>query len=143
MTPTNITAKNADAITAKLAAVNGRASAHALTGYVEIAYIAAQAEKTAHALLGSQKAIVGATWTETSGEKMCNAYARAGYSRAATRITMIRRASGWFLTDVERVEVGQQGGGPGILTLTAEQDAIAIQRTRSHYRVAPAQQAAA
>ena len=75
---------------------------------------------------------------------MNNTYARAGYWRAATRVTMIRRASGWFLTSVERTEVGQQGGGPGVLTLTAEQDAIAVKRTRAQYRIAPvAQQAAA
>ena len=104
MTPTNITAKNAAAITAKLAAVNGRATTHAFTEYDHIAYVAALAEKAAHALLGSQKAIVGATWTETSGEKVCNAYARTGYWRAATRITMTRRPSSWFLTEVERVE---------------------------------------
>ena len=62
MTPTRITAKNAAAITAKLAAVNGRATTHAFTEYDHIAYVAALAEKAAYALLGSQKATVGATW---------------------------------------------------------------------------------
>lgn len=127
--------RNAVAIEAALHAANGAARQHAYTEYSEIAAIAEFAENYVLSLIG-KKGAKGAVWTKTSGNPVCGAYAKKGFTRPATQVRMERRASGWFLTEVRKVEIGQKGGGDGRLTLTAEQASRTVEIFRKQFSVA-------
>ena len=127
-----ITIKNMAKIDTLLDAVNGRATEHVFLDYNQIADIAKENDRHVLSILGSKKAAVGATLTETSGDKAGNRYK---YARKATEITMERFPTGWFLTAVESVEIWPNQGGEWTLTLTAEQDAVAVAKLRERYSV--------
>jgi hypothetical protein len=131
MKPIRITEKNKVAIVAALAAVNGKATAHAWTTYADIEYLSMVAEKQVIDLLGSQKAAVGAKLQATSGGKVANAYK---YSRSGTWVRIERRSTGWFLVSVDHATLYSSGGSRQ-LTLTAEQDRRAIEVLRAKYTV--------
>lgn len=140
MKPIRITEQNRAAIFHILAGVNGRATAHTFTTYQQIEQIAAAAEKQLIGLVGSQKAAVGALFKASSGEKMPNAYK---YPRSGTAVTLERRATGWFLIDASEVTLYASGGSAGRLTLTAAQDARAVELFRAGYTTLPAVEAVA
>ena len=129
-----IAEKNKAVIEAVLRATNGRATAHTYNRFEEILAAAENAEKTAAELLGAKKAAIGATWTQTSGERVANAYDRCAHTRIATTITLSRRPSGWFLTAVEAATIYNDGVNDGVIYLTEEQDAVAISVLRKKYR---------
>ena len=135
-----ITEANSVAIVMSLAEVNGRGTAHTFTTFTEIEQIAAAAEKTLLAYVGSQKAAVGARYKATSGEKVANAYK---YTRAGTAITLERRSTGWFLVDAIFVTLYSNTGGDRRLILTAAQDARAVELFRAGYTTLPAVEAVA
>ncbi len=139
MKPIRITEQNRAAIVAALANVNGKATAHTFTTYQQIEQIAAAAEKQLIGLVGSQKAAVGARFEATSGDKVANAYK---YARIGTRVKLERRATGWFLIDAMEWML-YQNGGDRRLTLTAAQDARAVELFRAGYTTLPAVEAVA
>jgi hypothetical protein len=112
-----ITPRNTDALEAALKAVNGRAHAHTYILYAELQDVADNAEARAVVTAGSRKNVVGAVVCSTSGKRMPDSYAKRAITRTATRITIERRATGWFLQRVKRVDVGPQGGGVATLVL--------------------------
>lgn len=132
-----ITEENATAIEAALHAVNGTARQHSFTDYAEIAAVAESAEKEVVALVGKTHA-AGATWVETSGQAMCNAYAKKARTRVATTVKLERRPSGWFLASITKTEIWQAGGGAWMLTLTQAQADRATEIFRRRFSVAPA-----
>jgi hypothetical protein len=134
MKAVKITDKNADAIVAALAAVNGKATAHAWTYFGEIDYLARVAEKQLLDLIGSQKAAVGAAFRATSGSKVANAYK---YTRSGTAVTLERRSTGWFLVHAAEETLYPNTGGDRRLILTQAQDAKAVEVLRSTYTIAP------
>ena len=140
--PIRITAENSAAIESALHVVNGTARQYAFTDYAEIAEIAAEAEKEVVALVGKTYAS-GAIFSKTSGKAVCNAYDRKSRTRVATTVKLDRRPSGWFLTNVKKTEIWQQGGGSGLLTLTQAQSDRAIDIFRRRFSVAPAVSVAA
>lgn len=129
-----ITQGNSGKIEAALSAVNGKAGAHTFTTFDEVKYIASLAENRVVALVGTKKHAKGATAVAVSGDAVSNSYNRKGYVRAATKVRLERRATGWFLTEAARVKIGQSGGVFGI-RLTAEQDALAVAKLRQSYGV--------
>jgi hypothetical protein len=133
MKPIRITPENAEAIEAALAAVNGKAERHAYTLTSELDRLARAAEAELMSLVGAEKYAPGATWVETSGATVANSY---GYRRDATRVTLTRRPTGWFLTEATSVQIHAQGGGRGRLTLTQAQDERAVAVLRARYAVA-------
>lgn len=137
MNPIRITKSNAAAIEAALKDVNGRAEAHVYSTYGEIEALAKEAEARLESL-GLPKAThrSGSRWIETSGGAVANSYAKKGLSRTATRVTLSRRPTGWFLWSAEVAMIGASGGGKGALILTIEQDAEAVRRLRASYSVA-------
>jgi hypothetical protein len=135
--PIRITEENATAIESALHAVNGTARQHSFTDYAEIAAVAESAEKEVAALVGKTHA-AGAMWAETSGQAVCNAYAKQSRTRVATTVRLERRPSGWFLADVKKTKIWQQGGGSGLLTLTQAQADRATEIFRRRFSVAPA-----
>lgn len=131
MTKIKISKKNAEKIENLLNEINGRATAHTYTGYTQIENMANAAEKKLSELL-LKKDFQGATWSETSGDKVANCYKG---SRIATNVKLQRGSSAWFLVSVSGRTVWNEGGGESCLTLTAEQDAAAIIELRKQYTV--------
>ena len=113
------------AIDAALAAANGRAGTHTYSSAFHLRYIAEAAEARLEEI-GVPKTIrAGAVVTALSGDKLPNAYK---YVPIRTRIVLTRRATGWFVTEIEaaqfRISPFER------LTLTEPQDAAAVARFR-------------
>ena len=134
--PIQITEKNAAAIEAALAEVNGRAEAHAYTSFSEIEQLAKAAEARLSALGILKKNAQGARWTETSGSEVSNAYAKKSRSRTATTVRLERKSAGWYLVQANKTEIWQQGGGAGRIALTPAQAEQAIASFRAGFSIA-------
>ena len=130
-----ITEANAEAIESALLAVNGKAREHAYTTLTEIEALARRAEKQLESLGIAKTRRAGARRSDTSGAAMPNAYNKKCRIRKATLVRLERRATGWFLVDARSVEVWQQGGGPGRLAITKEQEAEAIAAFKQSFSV--------
>jgi len=131
MKPIKICTKNSAAIEAALAAVNGRANAHAYTTYGEIEEIAERSEARVVEWVGAKKRTVGARVVSCSSTAVPASY--SGFRRAATGVTLECRATGWFLTDIIRVDVTQAGGGADRLFLSRGQADCATARLNSQF----------
>lgn len=122
-----INIENAAAITAALKAVNGKAEAHAYTSYYEIVELTANADAEL-ARIGLPRSMhTGAEYRALSGEKVSGTYAKKARTRAATRVCLERRSTGWFLTSIQAAEVWQEGGNQR-LVITTEQQTEALRR---------------
>ena len=132
MKPIRITAENRPAIKAALDATNGRATSHTCRHATHVEDAASDAEARLHALHIPKAARAGAEFTWRSGDVLPNAYK---YSVIRTRITLARRASGWWLTGVETVECYPLGAVGGTLFLTPAQDTKAVAAFRNSYRI--------
>lgn len=122
-----------EAVRAALAAVNGRATAHAYTLPSQIAAVADYAEGTLARLAVPKAERKGARYVSQSGSKLPNSYK---YKATGTVITLERGASGWFLVDVAACDIWPGKEPFQRLTLTQDQDAIAIAAVRRQYGVA-------
>lgn len=131
MKPIKIQQQNAEAIEAALHEVNGTATAHAYTSFDDVFNQAFFAEQALSALL-PVKDYPGARWAKTSGHSVARSYRG---QRIATGIMLERRSSAWYLVRVVSVKLFQQGGGPGRLFLTKEQDEKAKERFAKQYNV--------
>ena len=129
MRPIKITEKNRDAIEVALREVNGRSYDHCYTDYREIVQLTVNAQALLAQLL-YKKDWPRAQWVETSGGRVANAYKNM---RNATQVTLEYRPSGWFLINIEDTRVGTEGGGPGHLYLTPEQDRAAHAKLNASY----------
>lgn len=130
------TEKSRIAIEKALAAVNHGATAHTYTDADEIISIADRAEKRLLGLGLTKGSRPGAKAHETSGSAVAKSYK---YPRTATRVSVTRGASAWFVTDVRSESIWADGGGPLHVSITPEQDAkvvaIAMHNLRSRYQV--------
>lgn len=131
--PIKIDIKNKDKLEAELKAVNGKSWDHAFTLYEELVECAKSAEKQLMELQIPTYLRNYAVWQETSGKSMPKAYK---WPRNATWIRLVRRQTGWFLTDVQPCKVYARGGS-GQLYLTKDQDIEAVQALRRRYRLLP------
>lgn len=127
-----IAESNKAAIEAALKAVNGKAYDHAYTSFAEIAELAVAAEEALAALNLPLKERAGATWAETSGAPVPNAYK---YSREGTTVKLARRGAGWYLVSASRMALYKEGGGKGRLALTEAQAAEATKRFQAGFSV--------
>ena len=100
MKPIKIDLKNTDTIEAALAEVNGRATSFTVTHYYEVARVMRRAEKGLDAL--PKAARTGATATFIPAGPSANSYK---YAAKSTRLSMARRATGWYLTEVAEAHV--------------------------------------
>lgn len=87
---------------------------------------------------------IGARVRATSGDALPKAYAKHGRTVIRTTFELLRRSRGWTLASAEARSyfVNQNPGGVR-LTLTAEQDAIAVAKTRARYFVPPTEKESA
>jgi hypothetical protein len=114
-----------------LNAANGNSKAHTLCRSADVLDVANDAERRLTALVGSKKHMVGCKATYRSGEALPNAYK---YPRHTTRLSIERRSSGWYLTEVVTFSEWRSAGGLSLF-LTQEQDAIVIKKARSNYGI--------
>jgi len=122
-----------DAVRAALAAVNGKAERHAYTLPSEIAAVADDAERQLARLDVPKAARKGARYVSQSSGNLPKAYK---YTAIGTVVTLERGASGWFLVDVAACDIWPGKAPFQRLTLTQDQDAIAIAAVRRQYGVA-------
>jgi hypothetical protein len=120
---------NKSAIESELHAINGRATAHSYTSFNEIEAIAKRFEGKVYDLLCSKKEMVGAIVRSESGSSVAKKYKG---SRVSTIVTIERKSTGWYLTDVKSGQLWTDGGRD-VLTLTAQQDARAVEQFRKSY----------
>lgn len=134
-----ITESNESAIEAALAEINGILKAHAYTTYGEVESIVSEAERNLEGLL-YKKDWQGASWRETSGAKVANAYRG---NRNGTSVVIERRSSAWYLVSAHKTPIYNDGGGRGWLYLTASQQQAAHDKLDEQFRVIKPQEEAA
>ena len=110
---------NAAKINALLGEVNGRASDHTYYKFTDFESDAGNIISRVEKLLGGKKHCVGAKAIIESGDSVPNAYR---YTRIGTRISLECRASGWFVTDIKRVDIWAKGGESRIVLTQAHHD---------------------
>jgi hypothetical protein len=130
MKPIKIEDKNGEPIKRQLAIVNGRHTQHTFADYLDVRLCVQKAEAKLHELIPAAKYHVGAQAVCISGAPVPKTYK---YRRTGTRIRLERRASGWFLTEVEPVNLWQRDGGTVRVYLTAEQNEKALTLFRASY----------
>ena len=124
-----ITQANAQKIEAVLREINLKSTAHTYTRFDQIEALVEDAESRLTGLLKSKKHFTGAIFDASSGVSVPSSYK---YSRDATRVTLVRKGSGWYLADAVSAVI-YHAGGKKILSLTAAQDVIACQTVRTNY----------
>ena len=133
MKETKITRANSQKIEAVLREINLKSTAHTYTRFDQIEALIVDAESRLTGLLKSKKHFTGAIFDAISGAAVKNAYK---YSRDATRVTLTRKGSGWYLVGAVSTVIYKEGGKK-ILSLTSDQDVIACQAVRTHYSIQP------
>jgi len=126
-----ITQSNARKIEAALREINAKKIEHTYTSFDQIEALIVDVETRLINLLGAKKNFVGAVFDAASGAAVANAYK---YSREATRVTLTRKNTGWFLTDAVSTIIYKQGGKKS-LKLTCDQDAIVYKKVRENYSI--------
>jgi len=126
-----ITQANAQKIEAVLREINLKSTAHTYTRFDQIEALIVDAESRLTSLLKAKKHFTGAIFDAISGAAVKNAYK---YSRDATRVTLVRKAGGWYLADAVSTVIYKEGGKK-ILSLASDQDVIACQAVRNQYSV--------
>lgn len=119
MKPIKFAATNTDKINAILDEVNGRASDHTYCNFYDFEADAGNMIKKIETILGGKKYCVGAKFSIESGNSVKSAYR---YTRIGTRISLERRASGWFVTGIEREHIWAKGGESKIVLTQAHHD---------------------
>ena len=124
--------KNAAKINALLGEVNGRASDHTYREFGDFKTEAERFISKIETLLGGKKYCVGAKFSIESGGSVKSAYK---YTRIGTRISLECRASGWFVTSIERAHIWARGGECKIVLTQAHHDQ-AVKVLRDGYQIA-------
>jgi len=124
-----ITQANSQKIEAGLREINLKSTAHTFVNFAQIEALVQDAESRLTNLLKAKKHFLGAIFDATSGAAVPNSYT---YSREATRVTLTRKSSDWYLTAVVSTIVYKEGGKK-ILRLTAAQDSIVYKKVRTNY----------
>jgi len=124
-----ITQANSKKIEESLRQINLKSTAHTYVNFAQIEELIVDAESRLISLLVAKKYFVGAIFDATSGGAVPNSYK---YSRDATRVTLTRKSSGWYLVAAVSAVI-YKDGGKKILRLTAAQDAIVCQKVRTNY----------
>ncbi len=116
-----------------LAAINGSASSHTVSSYLEVEDIAQRAETRLQGLVPNKKDMSNAIVRFTSGGPMPNAYR---YRRIGTMVELTRKSRAWYVTAIKRVDLDQRGGGRRYL-LTSHQADLAVQNFKSKFSILP------
>jgi hypothetical protein len=129
MKPIKIIRENTDLIEAALADVNGRASAHAFTYFLEIEYIRDKLTEQLDRLHLPQALRAGAFMISMSGNDVPNKYKG---TRVGTCVKVEHRSKDVYLTEISRVTLWQQGGKDQLFLLPKQEDWI-LQNIRKQW----------
>ena len=124
-----ITQSNSKKIEEALRAINLKSTAHTYVNFAQIEELIVDAESRLTILLGAKKYFPKAIFDAISGFAVGNSYK---YSRDATRVTLTRKGSGWYLVDVVSTVIYKDAGKKS-LKLTCDQDSIACKKMRTNY----------
>jgi hypothetical protein len=124
--------ENAAKINALLGEVNGRASDHTYRSFNHFSVDADAVIWKIENLLGGKKYCLGAKFSIESGGSVKSAYK---YTRIGTRLSLECRASGWFVTDIQRADIWARGGECKIVLTQAHHDQ-AVKVLRNGYQIA-------
>jgi len=124
-----ITQSNSKKIEEALREINLKSTAHTFVNFSQIEALVEDAESRLTNLIGAKKNFAGAIFDATSGYAVGNSYK---YSRDATRVTLTRKAGGWYLVDVVSTVIYKDAGKKS-LKLTCDQDAIVYKKMRTNY----------
>jgi len=127
-----ITENNQQKIEDELKAVNGRATTKTFTEYSEILEYVNFVETKFNNFGFSEKDKKGAVFVFNSFESVAKSYK---YAQTNTSCTIERTSTGWFLTNVERVENWPGSRAKRQLILTPEQDQTAHRRLSEQYSI--------
>jgi hypothetical protein len=94
--------ENYESISTELDAVMGRATTHAYTA-ADLLSFADQSEKRLERLGLTKKERLGVIVVYRSGTPTSNAYKRSARSCLCTSVSIVRRTTGWFVTDIGKV----------------------------------------
>lgn len=122
--------ENNSAIVQALAQANGKASTHTFTEFNTLAN-SFNAAARGMPKMGGAKHEKGIKIIVTSGESVKSAYK---YSRIGTRVTFEKRASGWFIIDIQSVAIYSTPDRDRYI-LTPANDARALEYLKSQYSV--------
>jgi len=123
---------NREAITAALAAANGKATAHTFTNASEIISAACDAELQL-ASLGLNKGDRAAVIAHAiSGGSVPSAYK---YARTITRVSLVRGGADWFLTEAKSFETFSRHAGETRITLTSAQATAVVAKFSARFSV--------
>ena len=111
--------ENETKFNALLNEVNGRASGHTYTRFSNFAAESNNVILRIETLLGGKKHCLGVKFSIESGGSVSGGYK---YSRIGTQVSLERRASGWFVTGIRRVDIGGHGGKSKITFTQAHHD---------------------
>jgi hypothetical protein len=125
----NIT--NVPAITAALAVVNGRAVSHTARA-ADLVRAAHEAETQLISLGFKLNQRKGATVSYRSGTKVSKGY---GGQRVVTVAKLVRGSSTWFVVELGTSNVWPEAWVGTFVTLSPQQDQIAVARFRTFYGV--------
>jgi hypothetical protein len=125
-----INEQNREAITAALAKVNGKATAHTFCDGLSVIYVARDAEEKLQQLALKKGSRIGAIAQASSGGSVANAYK---YPRITSTVTLIRGSSAWFLTSLTCSETYRRSAGSTHVSLTGAQDAEVTATFRAQY----------
>jgi len=119
MQPIRIHEDNAVAIEAALHKANGAALTHTFNCYSDIEAEADLASSRLGELGLPVKLWKGARFRTWSGGRVAKSYK---YSRQATMVTLERRATGWFLVDVQQTAVWEKPPEPQLCVTRYQAD---------------------
>ena len=119
MKPIKFASTNTDKINLILNEVNGRASGHTYYNFWDFKTEAEIFILRIETLLGGKKYCVGAKFSIESGGSVKSAYK---YTRIGTRISLECRATGWFVTNIQRADIWAKGGESKIVLTQAHHD---------------------
>lgn len=121
---------NREAITAALAAANGKATAHTFRSWYSLLECARLSEAKLDHLGLKKGSRPGAIATATSGGSVAHAYK---YTRITSIAVLERGASAWFLVDLSIAESFRRTAGDTYISLTAAQDAEVTAKFHAKY----------
>jgi hypothetical protein len=127
-----INEKNREAINAALDHANGKATAHTFTSASSIMAAARDAEDQLTSLCIPKVRRAGASAYAMSGREVARSY---DYSRIVTGARIWRGAAAWYLVSLHSCSTHDRTGGRTFVTLTAEQDVMAVAQFRRGYNV--------
>lgn len=129
-----ITPVNSEIINEWLQKVNKGAYAHVFNNSGKIFDAAEDAERQLSELGIPQYQRHGAKFVFQSGQKLPKSYR---FVAQTTTVTIVRRSSGWFIETIVESHLYPNARPAWRLTLTADQDAKAIENLRQSYSIAP------